>query len=373
MGQDRGRESHGPFCRGCCPTRRSASDAAAGGLLARARRGGLRADPPARPVRVLGLRQHGGGGRDGRRAGRLVRGDRAVPAPARPSGAAHGDHPEAQERDRSQPAGVRDRELPHRGDRPRPARRGTRRGAGRAVARGARAPAPGAHRGSPGGPRRSGPTLRRRGAGPGGGLPRAAAGPGAGGADRRHPARGDRRRADPPRPRRPRPGAAARLARRQPGHLCRDAGRAGAVVVAAVGRRPGDRVDLPAGARVVDRDPAGPDAPGAGCPRRHAQAARGRPPARPRGHGAGRGAQGAPADPPPGARDGGGPVAVLPRVVDRGDGRRDLATSTPAATSCSSTSAATWSTTRSGAVGSRRGWARRCRSSSTPTAASWPR
>ena len=51
-------------------------------------------------------------------------------------------------------AGVRDRELPHRGDRPRSARRGTRGGAGRAVARRARTPAPGAHRGCSGRPGR---------------------------------------------------------------------------------------------------------------------------------------------------------------------------------------------------------------------------
>ena len=260
MGQDRDVSLHGPFARGCRPTRRSAPDAAARRVAARARRGRLRADPQPRPVRGLGLRQHRGRGRDGRRAGRLVRGDRAVPAPARAAGAAHGDHPQAQERDRPQPAGVRDRELPHRGDRPRPAGGGARGGAGRAVARGGRAPAPGAHRGGAGGARRAGADVRRRGAGAGRGLPRAAAGAGAGGADRRHPARGDRRRADPPRAGRPRPGAAARLARRQPRHVCRGAGRAGAVVVAAVGRRQGDRLDLPAGARLAAGHPRRPAA-----------------------------------------------------------------------------------------------------------------
>ena len=84
-------------------------------------------------------------------------------------------------------------------------------------------------------------------------------------------------------------------------------------------------------------------------------------------------AQGAPADPPAGARDRARAVAVVPHVAHRGDGRREPRTSTPAATSCSSTSAGTSSRTRSGAAGSRPGSARWCRSSSTPTAASWPR
>ncbi len=280
MGQDRGRESHGPLARGCRPTRRPAPDAAARRVVARARRGGLRADPAPRPVRGLGVRQHRGGGRDGRRAGRLVRRDRAVPAPARAAGAAHGDHPQAQERDRPQPAGVRDRELPHRGDRPRPARGGPRRGAGRGVARDAGTPAPGAHRGGAGRSRRARAALRRRGAGAGRGLPRAAAGAGAGRPDRRHAARGDRRRADPPRAGRPRPRAAARLPRREPRHVRRGAGGAGAVVVAAVGRRQGDRVDLPAGARLAAGHPRRPAPPGAPGARRPAAAA-GRPTCRP--------------------------------------------------------------------------------------------
>ena len=60
------------------------------GLL-RLRRGGVRRD--ARPGRVLGLRQRRRRGQHGRCDGRLVRGDRAVPAPARAAGAAHGADP----------------------------------------------------------------------------------------------------------------------------------------------------------------------------------------------------------------------------------------------------------------------------------------
>ena len=250
------RESHGPLARRRRPPRRPAPDAAARPLAARARRGRLRPDPQPRPDRGLGLRQHRGRGRDGRRAGRLVRGDRAVPAPARAAGAAHGDHPQAQERDRPQPPGVRHRELPHRGDRPRAARRGPRGGAGRAVARGAGAPAAGAHRGRAG---------------------RAA--PGWAGCPTTRCARWSRTSSCR--------GSCRSRWRRSPGRCSRGsstsrpttawstsawsscatgspttpartprAGRAGAVVVAAVGRRQGDRLDLPAGARVAARHPA---------------------------------------------------------------------------------------------------------------------
>ena len=118
---------------------------------------------------------------------------------------------------------------------------------------------------------------------------------------------------------------------------------------------------------------ARPGSPGAGRPRRPAQAARRRPPARPRGHGAGRGAQGAAADPPAGARDGGGPVAVVPGVTDRGDGRRDLVLPHPRRRAARAPRAPPGRGRGAGGVGSRRGSARRCRSSSTPTAASWPR
>ena len=71
--------------------------------------------------------------------------------------------------------------------------------------------------------------------------------------DRRLTARGSGRRADPPRAGRPRPGAAARLAGRQPRDVRLGHRGAGAVVVAAVGRRQGHRVELPAGAHLAAR------------------------------------------------------------------------------------------------------------------------
>ena len=120
-------------------------------------------------------------------------------------------------------------------------------------------------------------------------------------------------RADAPRAGRPRPRAAARLARRQPRHVCRRARRAGAVVVAAVGRRQGHRLDLPAGARLAAATSGTtPTPPRAARARRPAQAAGRRPPARPRGDGPGRVAQGAAAHPPAGARDRPRAVAVVP-------------------------------------------------------------
>ena len=101
---------------------------------------------------------------------------------------AHGDHPQAQERDRPQPPGVRHRELPDRGDRPRAAGRrpasGSAWGSGSGVPEHRRRITYGGRAGRPG---RAGPALRRRGARPRRGLPRAAPRAGAGGA--RSPAR----------------------------------------------------------------------------------------------------------------------------------------------------------------------------------------
>ncbi len=129
------RESHGPLAGRCRSAVRPAPDAAPRRLPSRACGGRLRRHAAARPGRRLGIRQHGGRGGDGGRTRRLVRGDRPLQAPPRPADPAHGDHPEAEERDRPQPPGVRHRELPHRGDRPRAARHGARGGADRPVAR----------------------------------------------------------------------------------------------------------------------------------------------------------------------------------------------------------------------------------------------
>ena len=96
-----------------------------------------------------------------------------------------------------------------------------------------------------------------------------------------------------------------------PGTYAAVLGRAGAVVVAAVGRRQGDRLVLPAGARLAAGHPRRPEAPGAPGARRAAAPARPRPADRPRGDGQRRGAQGAAAHPPAGARDGGRAVDVV--------------------------------------------------------------
>ena len=92
--------------------------------------------------RRAGLRQRRRRGVDGGRDRRLVRGDRAVPAPAGPADPAHRADPAAQGRAGPRPAGLRRRELPPGGDRPRADRRGRGLGAGRRLA-GRRRPTPG--------------------------------------------------------------------------------------------------------------------------------------------------------------------------------------------------------------------------------------
>ena len=83
------------------------------------------------------LRAGRGRGGDGRRAGRLVRGDGAVPPPARDPDPAHGDHPPPQGPDRAQPRRVRRGQLPH----PRRDRRAAARRRHRAPARRVAGPA----------------------------------------------------------------------------------------------------------------------------------------------------------------------------------------------------------------------------------------
>ena len=74
----------------------------------------------------LGLRERRRRGLDGRRDRGLVRGHRAVPAPAGPAGPAHRADPAAQGRAGPQPRGVRGGELPPGGHHPRAARGGGR-------------------------------------------------------------------------------------------------------------------------------------------------------------------------------------------------------------------------------------------------------
>ncbi len=62
-----------------------------------------------------GLRPRHGRGRDGRRAGRLVRRHRALPAADGPADPAHRDHPAQEGPARRQPRRLRRRELPGRG------------------------------------------------------------------------------------------------------------------------------------------------------------------------------------------------------------------------------------------------------------------
>ena len=81
----------------------------------------LRAADRRRRCRVGGVRRGGGRGGDDRRARRLVRGDRALPPPARAADPAHRPDPHPQGRPRVQPAVVRLRQLPVGGGRARAA------------------------------------------------------------------------------------------------------------------------------------------------------------------------------------------------------------------------------------------------------------
>ena len=116
----------------------------AGGLLL-ARRGHLRAVPRGRRrQRRLGLRAGRRRGVDGRRAGRLVRGHRAVPAPAAAADPAHRDHPgeEGPDRRRRWPASSSSTSSPPRSSATGSPRREVPRRVGEWLAdAGARAPA----------------------------------------------------------------------------------------------------------------------------------------------------------------------------------------------------------------------------------------
>ncbi len=279
---------------------RPAPDADPRGLPAAVRGGRVRRDP--RPARLPRLRERRRRGLDGRRDRGLVRGHRAVQAPARAPGPAHRADPEAQGRARQGARGVRRRELPPRGDHPRAGRLGHHLAARRPLARRTRARPAGRRRDRRRRRARAQPGPRRahRGADPGragAALPRGADLAAAG-----QPARGGRARRPAPRAGRPRPGRAAPLAGGEPGHRRRDPRRAGAVVGADAAQRRGDLAGAPrAGAvgRGHPRRPAPPRPAGAGL---DARPARRRPAQRPVHPGAHRAVQGAAARPPAGAR-----------------------------------------------------------------------
>ncbi|CAA9385461.1 MAG: probable membrane protein STY4873, partial [uncultured Nocardioidaceae bacterium] len=282
-------------------TEGSAPDAVAGRRAAAARRDRLPADPG--PGRVPRVRQRRRGGVDGRCDRRLVRGRRAVQAPAGDPGPAHGAGAEAQGDVRSRARGVRQRELPPGGRHPDPRPGGGARLQGRRLA----------------GPRGERPPPRR------GGLRAAADGVGAdprrgrrrphqhraraavpGGADqpaRRQPAPRDRRGRGARQLRRHADRRGAPLADRQRGHVLRRGRRAGAVV----GAGGPQRARHPPAAR-RDRRVAGGHPPRAvpPLPSRARQAAQGagrRAAARPRHHRPDGAVQGAVPRPPPGVGD----------------------------------------------------------------------
>ena len=195
----------------------------------------------AAPRRRLGLRQRGRGGGDGRGARRLVRGHRAVPAPAGPAGPAHGDHPHPQGRARPEPAGVRERPTSCTADvaRDRVASADVARRAGRWLEDEGHAPGSWPRWRPP--PRRRCAPAPGRGALARRGVHAAAARRGAAERGRGPAARRGRPRRRAPRAGRPRRRRGPRVAVGQPAHRRPGDGRPGTVVVTAVAGRQGDR------------------------------------------------------------------------------------------------------------------------------------